>query len=91
MGGTALRAVILTPLLLFGTIYFMFVFYRNCVHHQVISKRDGFWFWGKRDYIEADLTTFGKSGRVIDLSLARWAHWVAYFMFLIFIILGISI
>lgn len=91
MGGTALRAVILIPLLLIGTIYFMFVFYRNCVVHQIVTEKSGFWLWGTRKYAFADLSQNGKSNSNLDLNMVRWAHWVAYAIFLGIIIIAISI
>jgi len=90
MGGTALRAVVLLPLFIFGTIYFMFVFYRNCVNHRIVVKREGFSLWGKREYAVANIAINGDRSS-LDLSMVRWAHFVAYMIFLIIMIVGISV
>lgn len=41
LGQDLMRVTIITPIWIAGFIYFMFIFYRNCVTHRMVSTKEG--------------------------------------------------
>jgi len=82
IGHDLLQAAIGVPLLFIGTIYFMFVFYRNCVVRRVLLKTGG---KGEKEWVvvntSKDYVSDGRTGTSSMLAYARWNHAAAYFVF----------
>ena len=74
LGKDIARYAIGVPLWIVGTIFLLFIIYRNCVLRRVLIKTDGKWWGAAKEYQVVNLNSS-------DLDARRWGHAVVFLFF----------